>query len=306
MPPGVEGEPYQAGKGSSLKRESVHASSRVSWVKRPQRAAGHHLMLPAWSIVLGVAALLARSERARPLRRRVEPGPSRIIRNVAIAAASVVAVQVIERPTTARVTALVERRGWGIVPRLSHRGWVRTLLSVLLLDYTLYIWHILTHRVPQLWRMHIVHHIDLDLDMTTALRFHFAEMVVSTWWRIGQIVLIGVSPRTLTLWRTSTLMSVLFHHSNCRLPYEMERWLRLFIVTPRMHGIHHSVVDAEVNSNWSSGLTIWDRLHGTLKLDVPQDSIVIGVPQYRRPDEIELGRLLLLPLYNPQDGDDGK
>ncbi|HJR76280.1 MAG TPA: sterol desaturase family protein [Nitrospiraceae bacterium] len=259
-------------------------------------------MLPAWSIVLGAAVLLAWNERRRPLRRRVEPGPARIIRNVTVAAASAIAVQAVERPITAPVTALVERCGWGIVPRLSHPGWVRTLLSLLLLDYTLYVWHVLTHRVPQLWRMHIVHHIDLDLDMTTALRFHFAEMLVSTWWRLGQVVLIGVSRRILALWQTLTILSVLFHHSNCRLPLEVERWLRLLLVTPRMHGIHHSVVASEVNSNWSSGLTIWDRLHGTLNLDVPQESIVIGVPEYRGPEDIGLGRMLALPfMSSPHD-----
>jgi sterol desaturase/sphingolipid hydroxylase (fatty acid hydroxylase superfamily) len=240
--------------------------------------------------------MLAWSERRRPLRRRVEPGASRIIRNVAVAAVSAIAVQAVERPITSRVTSLVERRGWGIVARVSHPGPLRTLFSLLLLDYTLYVWHVLTHRVPRPWRMHIVHHIDLDLDMTTALRFHVAEMLVSTSWRIGQIVLIGVSSRTLALWQTVTILSVLFHHSNLRLPLHVERGLRLVLVTPRMHGIHHSVVESEVNSNWSSGLTIWDRLHGTLRLDVPQEVIVIGVPEYRSRETVGLERMLALPF----------
>jgi sterol desaturase/sphingolipid hydroxylase (fatty acid hydroxylase superfamily) len=100
----------------------------------------------------------------------------------------------------------------------------------------------------------------------------------------------------LALWQTVTILSVLFHHSNLRLPLHVERGLRLVLVTPRMHGIHHSVVESEVNSNWSSGLTIWDRLHGTLRLDVPQEVIVIGVPEYRCPETVGLERMLALPF----------
>jgi sterol desaturase/sphingolipid hydroxylase (fatty acid hydroxylase superfamily) len=165
-----------------------------------------------------------------------------------------------------------------------------------LLDYTLYVWHVLTHRVPWLWRMHVVHHADLDLDVSTAVRFHCAEMIVSVAWRAGQVVLIGVSPLALSVWQTLVLLSVLFHHSNVRLPIATERWLNRFIVTPRMHGIHHSVIEDETNSNWSSGLTIWDRLHGTLRLGVPQENILIGVPAYRRPDEVTLGKLVTMPF----------
>src|SRR3546814_2584537 len=105
--------------------------------------------------------------------------------------------------------------------------------------YTLYVWHLLLHRVPLLWRCHVAHHVDLDLDASTALRFHFAELALSVPWRAAQIVLIGVSPRALSVWQTALLLSVLFHHSNARLPPAMERRLNRLIVTPRMHGIHH-------------------------------------------------------------------
>jgi sterol desaturase/sphingolipid hydroxylase (fatty acid hydroxylase superfamily) len=155
---------------------------------------------------------------------------------------------------------------------------------------------VLTHRVPWLWRMHLVHHVDLDLDASTALRFHAAELVVSVLWRAGQILCIGVRHRTLSLWQTLTLISVLFHHSNVRLPMALERVLIRFIVTPRMHGIHHSIVENEMNSNWSSGLTIWDRLHGTLRLDVPQSAITIGVLAYRAPADVRLCSLLIMPF----------
>jgi sterol desaturase/sphingolipid hydroxylase (fatty acid hydroxylase superfamily) len=150
--------------------------------------------------------------------------------------------------------------------------------------------------VPFLWRFHVVHHVDLDLSATTALRFHFAEMLLSVPWRAAQVALLGVSPRALSLWQTCLLVSILFHHSNLRLPIAVERRLARLVVTPRMHGIHHSTVQEETDSNWSSGLTLWDRLHGTLRLDVPQDGIVIGVPAYRDPEEVTLPALLAMPF----------
>jgi sterol desaturase/sphingolipid hydroxylase (fatty acid hydroxylase superfamily) len=169
-------------------------------------------------------------------------------------------------------------------------------LALVLLDYTLYIWHVLTHRVPWLWRFHLVHHADLDMDASTALRFHFGELLISVPWRAGQIFLIGVSPLSLVVWQSILFVMILFHHSNVRLPIGVERRLNLLIVTPRMHGIHHSFIREETDSNWSSGLTLWDRLHGTLRLNVPQEEITIGVPAYRTPRETSLLNLLKLPF----------
>lgn len=167
---------------------------------------------------------------------------------------------------------------------------------MLLLDYTLYLWHILLHKLPWLWRCHQPHHIDLDLDTSTALRFHFTELLASVPWRAGQIVSIGVSPLALSVWQTATIVEVLFHHSNFRLPIGVERWLCRLIVTPRMHGIHHSVVPEEQNANWSSGLTVWDWLHGTLRLNIPQDEITIGVPAYLNPQDVTLPKVLAMPF----------
>ena len=168
--------------------------------------------------------------------------------------------------------------------------------AVVLMDYTLYLWHVVTHRVPFLWRFHVAHHVDLDLDASTALRFHFGELGLSTLWRAAQVSLIGVSPLSLSVWQTFLMLSILFHHSNVRLPFEVERRLTRLIVTPRMHGIHHSIIREETNSNWSSGLTLWDWLHGTLRLNVLQEEIVIGVPAYRVPREVELIEVLKLPF----------
>jgi sterol desaturase/sphingolipid hydroxylase (fatty acid hydroxylase superfamily) len=255
--------------------------------------------VPAWlsgALVLGAFGALRWLERRRPLRRETESKPVRSARNLACAGASAVALRLLEQPVAARLTALVERRRAGLLKRVSLPVWLEVALAVVLLDYTLYAWHVLTHRVAWLWRFHVVHHVDLDLDATTALRFHFAELAVSVPWRAAQILVIGVSPRAFSIWQTLLMLSILFHHSNVRLPLGLERRLNRLVVTPRMHGIHHSTVRAETDANWSSGLTVWDRLHGTLRLDVPQDELEIGVPAYREPGEVGLTQILTMPF----------
>jgi sterol desaturase/sphingolipid hydroxylase (fatty acid hydroxylase superfamily) len=234
-------------------------------------------------------------ERASPLRRSVESPKKRDLRNLAMAGISGILLHITERPLANVATQWTVSHRAGLLFRLPFPERARSLLTFFMLDYTLYLWHILTHRLPFLWRMHAVHHLDRDLTATTAIRFHAAELVISSFWRVAQIVLIGVTPRRLSQWQTLTLMSVLFHHSNVRLPLWLERRLVLAIVTPRMHGIHHSIVQGETDSNWSRGLALWDRLHGTLRLDVHQDRITIGAPGYDRREGGGLPRLLLAP-----------
>jgi sterol desaturase/sphingolipid hydroxylase (fatty acid hydroxylase superfamily) len=155
--------------------------------------------------------------------------------------------------------------------------------------------------VPFLWRFHLVHHIDMDLDTTSALRFHAIDMALSIPWRAAQVRVCGASSRAHALWQAFFFVSVLFHHSNLRLPLALERVLVRALTTPRLHGIHHSIVQEETNSNWSSGLSVWDRLHGTLRTDVPQDAIVIGVPGYREPAGLTLAPSLALPFIEQRD-----
>jgi sterol desaturase/sphingolipid hydroxylase (fatty acid hydroxylase superfamily) len=247
-------------------------------------------------VVLGVFAALVILERRRPLRPSVEPRQRHDMRNLAMAAVAALAVRAVEEPLLRPAAELAVRRRWGLLPRLALPATLETALALVLLDWTLYLWHVLTHRVPFLWRFHLVHHVDLDLTASTALRFHFAELALSTPWRAAQVLLIGVPPRTLVLWQKALLVSVLFHHSNLRLPEGVERIVQRFIVTPRMHGIHHSARPEHTSSNWSSGLTAWDRLHGTWRVDVPQDRITIGVPAYRSPAELRIGGILALPF----------
>lgn len=235
-------------------------------------------------------------ETLRPLRREVEGKAHRLPRNLAVAGLAAVTVQIAESPVVEPLARALHRRRIGLVPRFGLPRWLETCAAVLLLDYTLYVWHVLTHRVPVLWRFHVAHHADLDLDASTAVRFHSGELALSVPWRAAQVAVIGVSPRALSIWQTGLLVAIIFHHSNVRLPVAFERVLSMVVVTPRMHGIHHSIVPDETDSNWSSGLSIWDWLHGTVRLNVPQDAIEIGVAAFRSPEDVTLPAVLAMPF----------
>jgi sterol desaturase/sphingolipid hydroxylase (fatty acid hydroxylase superfamily) len=251
------------------------------------------------ALSLGTLVVLIWIENRHSLRRSTEPKIEHNARNLAVAAVSVVVIQGIESPLVQPLTPWVGEHKWGLVQFGSIPGTLRLVLAVLLMDYTLYIWHVLTHRIAFLWRFHSVHHVDRDLTASTALRFHFGELAISIPFRALQVLLLGVDPVAFVFWQTFLSLSILFHHSNIRFPFRVERLLNLLIVTPRMHGIHHSA-DAKIAwGNWSSGLTVWDRLHRTFKIDPPQEEITIGVAGFDRPDQISFLRLLTLPFRYP-------
>lgn len=256
--------------------------------------------MPDWLSAIcigGVFVGLVLVELLRPLRKRkAEPKLRRNIRNMAVACVSAGAVNLTSSPVSTALSEWVQRKRWGLVKQLRLPLFLEVPIALALLDYTLYLWHVAFHKVPFLWRFHQVHHVDLDMDASTAIRFHFGEMVLSTGLQSFQILAIGVSPLTLSIWNTWLLCEIIFHHSNVELPYRVERWLSKMIVTPRMHGIHHSLVPEELNSNWSSGLTVWDRLHRTLRLNVPQDEITIGVAAYPDPESVTFPKLMTMPV----------
>lgn len=255
--------------------------------------------LPDWlngALILATLLGIVWLERQRPLRRRVEEEPYREGRNLAMSVLSAAAIRLTEKPLMDRLTHLVQRNRWGLVKQAHLPATLEVVVAVVLLDYTLYVWHVLAHRVPLLWRCHRVHHADLDLTASTALRFHFAEMVLSVPWRAGQVLLIGASPRSLSIWQTATLIAIIFHHSNLKLPVRVERRLCRLVVTPRMHGIHHSIVPHEANANWSTILAFPDYLHGTCRLNVPQQEVAIGVPEFRDPGELRLPGIVRMPF----------
>jgi sterol desaturase/sphingolipid hydroxylase (fatty acid hydroxylase superfamily) len=254
---------------------------------------------PGWigAVLAGsVFGILFVLEKRRPLRSTVESRLPRVGRNLVLAGLGAVASRLCEAPLTLPLARLVERKRFGLLKRMRLPFWLEVAVGCALLDYTLYVWHVLTHKIPFLWRFHQVHHVDLDLDASSALRFHFGELALATPWRAAQVLVFGICPLSLSIWQTALLLEIMFHHSNWELPLAWERRLSRLIVTPRLHGIHHSMVKAETDSNWSSGLSIWDWLHGTLRSGVPQRAIRIGVPAYADASELDLPHLVRMPF----------
>ena len=264
--------------------------------KRPDAMTGE---LPRWLnavLVFGTLATVVLLELKRPLRKNRQDKFTRDARNVAVSLMAAATVALAEKPVAAPLSLAVHRERLGLLKIVRLPVVLDLLLSVLLLDYTLFIWHYLTHKAPFLWRFHKPHHADLDMDATTALRFHAGELLLSVPWRAAQVRLLGISPLGLAIWQTLTLMEIMFHHSNLQLPFGLERRLCRVIVTPRMHGIHHSIVNKETNSNWSTIFSWPDYLHRTLRLNVPQQMITIGIPPYQGPADITLGKFLDMPF----------
>jgi sterol desaturase/sphingolipid hydroxylase (fatty acid hydroxylase superfamily) len=257
--------------------------------------------MPRWLnalLIMGTFATVVLLEIKRPLRRTRQDKVSRDARNFTLALLAAATVTLVEKPIVAPLSLAVQRNRWGLLQQARLPVALELLLSVVLLDYTLFIWHFLTHKVPSLWRFHLPHHVDLDMDASTALRFHAGELVLSVPWRAAQVRVLGITPLALALWQTLTLMEIMFHHSNIRIPISIERLLCRLLVTPRMHGIHHSTVRQETDSNWSTIFSWPDRLHGTLLLNVPQQLITIGVASYQDPAELGLEKVLSMPYWS--------
>ncbi|MCM2356737.1 MAG: sterol desaturase family protein [Geobacteraceae bacterium] len=252
--------------------------------------------LIAGATIGGFAGLLFLLERLLPLRRARRPLAGRLVVNLSYAALTYAAVALIVRPVAEAMLGWTGRESFGLLHLPVVPGAARPVLAFLLMDLTFYWWHRANHQIPLLWRFHNVHHIDPDLDVTTAFRFHFGEIAFSSAFRAAQIGLIGPSLWAYALYEIVFQANTLFHHSNVRLPIRCERLLNRVLVTPRMHGIHHSQVREETNSNYSSVFSWWDRLNRTLKLNIPQAGIVIGIPAYARAEDNRLLSTLAMPF----------
>lgn len=264
-----------------------------------------HQPLPRWVPALAIGATfvtLTAAEWIWSLRSRRECKGRRVARNLTVAAIAGGVMGALEEPAVYPVARWCVRRRVGVLRWLPMPESARILAAVILMDYSLYFWHVLTHRVPLLWKFHLPHHVDLDMDASTALRFHAGEMLFSVPFRMAQVLVLGASVRAYSCWQTATFVSILFHHSNLNLPRRIDDALALLVATPRLHGIHHDAVKAHTDSNWSSGLTLWDRLHGTFRRDVAQADVVPGVPAYQSPEDVTLPKVLLMP-FQPQRED---
>ena len=234
-----------------------------------------------------------------PLRRQHLSMLRRLVRNLVVSIPSHVVLRWATLPVPLALAAWMEYRHLGLFRWIGLPVWARGIIGFVLMDYAYWWWHWANHMVPLFWRFHNVHHTDLDMDVSTASRFHFGEMLFSIGFLTIGVVVFSIGPVTLLVFFIVFEAATLFHHSNWRLPIAVERILNYVVVTPRMHGIHHSIVERETNSNWGTIFCWWDKLHGTLRRDIPQDEITIGVAGYR--DDMTVGRLWLLPFQKQRD-----
>lgn len=185
---------------------------------------------------------------------------------------------------------------WGLLYQVALPFWMKILASVVILDFLLYVWHVLNHEVPFFWRFHRVHHSDRNMDVTTATRFHVGELAMSSVIRIVIILLLGVGWLDLLVFDSLVMLSTQFHHSSLKVPAGFESVYWLLFVPPSMHRIHHSVIIKERNTNYGAIFSLWDRLCGTLLNGVDQAGIRIGVGAYPRQADLTLSRLLIMPF----------
>lgn len=245
--------------------------------------------------VFGVMSLWELVSRRRPL---VLPKARRWIANLGLVAVASLLVRLSFGTAAIGVALLAEKRAWGVLNQLEMPTALAVVASVFALDLAIYLQHVMFHAVPLLWRLHMVHHADLDFDVTTGLRFHPLEILVSMGIKMALVLLIGAPPVGVLIFEVLLNATSMFNHGNVKMPAGVDRVLRWFVVTPDMHRVHHSTDPRETNSNFGFNLACWDRLLGTY-LDQPHaghDAIEIGLEQFRKREPQSLWWMLTLPF----------
>ena len=253
------------------------------------------------SAFLGILVVMAAWEVAAPRRRREIPRVLRWTNNFGVVVADTILVRLTFPVVAVGLALTAEERGWGVFNVIEAPGWVAFIVSVIVLDLVIYLQHVLFHAVPALWRLHRMHHADLDFDVTTGLRFHPVEIVLSMGIKLAVVVVLGPPAAAVLVFEVLLNGSSLFNHSNIRIPLGLDRVLRWVIVTPDMHRVHHSVVPQETNSNFGFNLPWWDRLFGTYRAQPADghDGMTIGIELFRTRRDLWLDRMLAQPFAGP-------
>ena len=254
---------------------------------------------------LGVLVAVALAEIAFPRRGLTVSKPRRWVSNLGIVFLNSALVRVLLPVTAAGFAVLAASRGWGVFNNFAAPVWFAVLASVVILDFAIYLQHVMFHAVPLLWRLHRMHHADLDFDVTTGARFHPIEILLSMLIKFAAIAVIGAPAVAVIIFEVLLNAIAMFNHGNLRLPAAFDRVLRLFIVTPDMHRVHHSIEDHETNSNFGFNLSLWDRLFGTYKdqPDAGHEAMTIGIRDYRAPRiATDLPGMLVLPFLGRVTG----
>jgi sterol desaturase/sphingolipid hydroxylase (fatty acid hydroxylase superfamily) len=247
---------------------------------------------------VGLLVVMAMWEVWRP-RRQFSPGKARRwVTNLTLTVFNTLVVRLTVGAVAVNAALFAQQRGWGVWSLLHVPAWGNIVLSLMVLDFAIYLQHVLSHALPVFWRLHRVHHTDLDVDVTTGLRFHPLEILLSMLYKAALVLLLGAHPAAVIAFEVILNAASEFNHANVRLPTALERILRKVVITPDLHRIHHSVVVAETNSNFGFSVPFWDRLCGTYRdqPSQPQPTMPLGLQDYRDARALGLGRLLLLPF----------
>ena len=253
-------------------------------------------------VFLGVFCTMVLWEYCRPRRLLSRPRRERWVTNLGLTLLNTVLVRVTVGGVAYAAAVFAAERGMGLLLWTALPSWAAVVMTLLGLDFAIYLQHVMFHAVPALWRLHRVHHADLDFDATTGLRFHPIEIFLSLGFKMVVVVLLGAVPWVVVAFEVMLNASSVFNHGNVAIPVSIDHWLRWAIVTPDMHRIHHSTRVVETNSNFGFSVSWWDRLCGTYRAQpaLGQTAMEIGLSDYRTP--LNLGQLLLLPFQ----GDAGR
>jgi sterol desaturase/sphingolipid hydroxylase (fatty acid hydroxylase superfamily) len=253
---------------------------------------------------LGIFALAGALEAVFPRRALTAPKASRWLANLTLTLLNAVLPRLVLPLLPVGLALLAGERGWGLLGSVELPAWAEIAIGILLLDCAIYFQHVMFHAVPGLWRFHKMHHADLDLDVTTGLRFHPIEILLSAGIKLAVIAAIAPPVSAVLAFEVLLNGSSVFNHANLKLPRRLDALMRLLIVTPDMHRVHHSVIVRETNSNYGFAFPWWDRLMGTYRPQ-PRDGHVgmtLGLDEYRSAEHLGLLRLLAMPFTDGWGG----
>jgi sterol desaturase/sphingolipid hydroxylase (fatty acid hydroxylase superfamily) len=255
-----------------------------------------------FTMFASVFLVMAAWEIWAPRRRQTIGREQRWPSNLGIIALDTIIVRLVFPLGAVALALLAETKGWGLLQVWAVPAWVAIPFAVLVLDLAIYLQHVLFHAVPALWRLHRMHHADLEFDVTTGIRFHPIEMLLSMVIKLTVVAALGAPAVSVLIFEVLLNATAMFNHSNVRMPERVDRVLRLFVVTPDMHRVHHSVIVREMNSNFGFNLPWWDRIFGTYRAEpeAGQIDMTIGVTQFREPAEQRLDHMLTQPFRGGQ------
>ena len=253
---------------------------------------------------LGVLIAMAAWEAAAPRRRRDIPRLLRWTNNLMIVVVDAIVVRLVFPMVAVGLALVAADQGWGLLNVLEAPDSLAFVVSLLVLDLAIYLQHVMFHAVPALWRVHRVHHADLEFDVTTGLRFHPVEILLSMGVKLAAVVALGPPAIAVLVFEVLLNASAMFNHSNVRIVPGIDRVLRWIVVTPDMHHVHHSIVVSETNSNFGFSLPWWDRLFGTYRAQpaAGHDAMTIGIGQFREAADLRLDRMLVQPFRGDAGG----